>query len=73
MHRRRPRICHGQLTFKGTRIFVKDVLDMVAEGYDWNQISTAWFGRVSHAAIAEAIKLAGEALMEKTEKRRRAA
>jgi uncharacterized protein (DUF433 family) len=25
-----PEICHGKLTFKGTRIFVRDVLDMIA-------------------------------------------
>jgi uncharacterized protein (DUF433 family) len=25
-----PQICHGKLTFVGTRIFVKHVLDMVA-------------------------------------------
>jgi uncharacterized protein (DUF433 family) len=36
-----PEICHGQLTFKGTRILVKDVLDMVAKGWDWERISTA--------------------------------
>lgn len=27
-----PEICHGKLTFKGIRIFVEDVLNMVAEG-----------------------------------------
>lgn len=27
-----PNICHGRLTFKGTRLFVADVLDMLAEG-----------------------------------------
>jgi uncharacterized protein (DUF433 family) len=68
-----PEICHGQLTFKGTRIFVKDVLDMVAEGWDWEKISTAWFGKVSHEAIAEAIALARDALVAKTEKKQRAA
>lgn len=34
-----PEICHGQLTFKGTRMFVKDVLDYVANGEDWEVIS----------------------------------
>ena len=29
-----PEICHGQLTFKGTRIMVKSVLEMLAKGYD---------------------------------------
>lgn len=30
-----PRICHGKLTFRGTRIFVADVLEQVAEGLAW--------------------------------------
>jgi uncharacterized protein (DUF433 family) len=68
-----PEICHGKLTFKGTRIFVRDVLDMIAEGYNWDQISKAWFGKVGHEAIAEAVELARDALIEKTGKRRRAA
>jgi uncharacterized protein (DUF433 family) len=68
-----PEICHGQLTFKGTRLFVKDALAMLAKGYDWDRISYEFDGRVSHAAIAEAIELASNALIEKTEKRRRAA
>jgi uncharacterized protein (DUF433 family) len=68
-----PEICHGQLTFKGTRIFVKDVLQMVAKGYDWDRISVECFGRVNREAIAEAIELARNALVEKAEKRRRAA
>jgi hypothetical protein len=36
-----PEICGGQLTFKGTRIFVKDVLAMLAKGYDWGRISAS--------------------------------
>lgn len=68
-----PEICGGQLTFKGTRIFVKDVLAMLAKGYDWKRISSEFDGRLSHEAIAEAIALASKALIEKTAKRRRAA
>jgi uncharacterized protein (DUF433 family) len=68
-----PKICGGQLTFKGTRIFVKDVLAMLAKGYDWKRISSEFDDRVSHEAIAEAIALASNALIEKTEKRRHAA
>ena len=58
---------------KGTRIFVKDVLAMLAKGYDWKRISSEFDGRLSHEAIAEAIALASNALIEKTAKRRRAA
>jgi uncharacterized protein (DUF433 family) len=68
-----PEICHGKPTFKGTRIMVKSVLEMLAFGYDWDRISAAYDGRVSREAIAEAIQLAREALIEKTEKQRRAA
>jgi uncharacterized protein (DUF433 family) len=68
-----PEICGGRLTFKGTRIFVKDVLAMLAKGYDWDHISDEFDGRLSHEAIAEAIALASDALIEKTEKQRHAA
>ena len=66
-------ICGGELTFKGTRIFVQDVLDMVAKGYGWDRISKECHGRVSHEAIAEAVDLAREALMEKSRRPRRVA
>ena len=51
-----PNICHGKLTFKGTRVFVDDVLSMVAEGYSWNYIEEQWNGAVTKDAIKEAIK-----------------
>ena len=53
-----PEICHGQLTFKGTRIMVKSVLHYVAQGKDWDWISQEYFGKVSREAIAEAVSLA---------------
>ncbi len=68
-----PEICHGQLTFKGTRIMVKSVLYYVSQGKDWDWISQAYLGKVSREAIAEAVSLASEALLEKTGNRRRAA
>ena len=57
-----PRICHGQLTFRGTRVFVADVLEQVASGEDWRAIVSERDGNVSIEAIAEAIRLADEAL-----------
>lgn len=56
-----PEICHGQLTFKGTRIMVRSVLFYVGQGKDWDWISQQYFGKVSCEAIAEAVKLASEA------------
>jgi uncharacterized protein (DUF433 family) len=58
-----PQICHGKLTFKGTRIFVADVLEMVADGMDWETIIREWHGNITREAIAEAISLATKALL----------
>ena len=55
-----PAICHGKPTFRGTRIMVLQVLNMVAEGRDWDSISAAWGGKVSSEAIAEAVNLASQ-------------
>ncbi len=57
-----PKICHGKVTFRGTRVFVSDVLEQVATGMDWDAIGAEWNGSVSKAAIAEAVRLASEAL-----------
>lgn len=63
-----PEICHGKLTFKGTRVFVDDVLDMVAEGLSWNYIIEQWHGAVTKDAIKEAILLGKDSLNQQTEK-----
>lgn len=62
-----PEICHGKLTFKGTRIFLDDVLDMVAEGFLWNYIIEQWHGSVTKDAIKEAVLLSKDSLMQQTE------
>jgi uncharacterized protein (DUF433 family) len=53
-------ICHGKPTFRGTRIMVWQVLEMVAMGMDWDSISAEWRGNVPREAIAEAVTLASE-------------
>lgn len=58
-----PRICHGKPTFRGTRILVADVLEQVATGMAWEAIVDEWEGRISTAAIAEAVNLAREAFL----------
>jgi len=53
-----PKICHGKVTFKGTRIFVSDVLEDVENGLSWDFIISRWGGgKLSKAAIAEAVHL----------------
>lgn len=68
-----PQICHGQLTFKRTRILVSDVLYLLAKDWAWDRVSAAYDNRLSREAIAEAINLARESLTGRSEKRRRAA
>jgi|GEM_PF-395900 len=59
-----PAICHGRLTFKGTRVFVADVLADVERGLSWDFIVQRWgSGKISKAAVAEAVRLARTALL----------
>ena len=37
-----PRICHGQLCAKGTRVFVANILDSLAEGSSRQEILTSF-------------------------------
>ncbi len=58
-----PKICHGKLCFRGTRILVSDVLELVANGMSWDEIIKECHGSISRRAIAEAIRLAGRAVV----------
>ena len=59
-----PRICHGQPTFRGTRILVADVLEQVANGMAWASIIEEWRGSITEEAIAEAVRAARKAFRE---------
>jgi len=59
-----PEVCHGKPTFRGTRIMVWQVLEQVANGMAWETIEEEWRGKVSRAAIAEAVRLASQAFLE---------
>ena len=59
-----PDICHGKPTFRGTRILVADVLDQVAASLAWETIIEEWRGSITPDAIAEAVRLARQALLE---------
>jgi uncharacterized protein (DUF433 family) len=62
-----PAICHGQPTFRGTRIFVADVLEQVASGMAWESIIESWGGALTKEAIAESVRLAREFLLSHKE------
>lgn len=55
--------CHGEPTFRGTRILVADVLEQIAYGMSWDAIIEEWRGALTKEAIAEAVRLAREALV----------
>lgn len=59
-----PTICHGKPVFRGTRIFVEDVLEQVADGLSWEAIIEEWHGHITKDAIAESIHLASQALLK---------
>jgi len=56
-----PEICHGQMTFKGTRIPVDTVLGFLAKGYAIDQLLRSW-PELSRPAVEEAITLASQSL-----------
>jgi uncharacterized protein (DUF433 family) len=59
-----PGICHGEPTFRGTRILVADVMEQVAGGIAWETIVEEWRGNVSPYAISEAVRLASQAFRD---------
>ncbi len=58
-----PAICLGKPSFRGTRFFVADVLEQVANGMAWEAIIEDWRGALTKEAIAEAVRLACEAFV----------
>ena len=54
-------ICHGQMTFKGTRVPVETVLTFLARGYSVDQLLRSW-PELSQPAVEEAVSLASQAL-----------
>ncbi len=58
-----PEVCHGQLCAKGTRVFMTNILDSLAEGSTRDEILRSYPSlRPEHidAAIAYAAELAHE-------------
>ncbi len=58
-----PRVCHGALTFRGTRVPVETILYYLGTGHSMAYLRRSW-PEVSPKAIAEAVKLASEQLIE---------
>src|SRR5437773_11471866 len=58
-----PRVCHGELTFRGTRVPVATILSYLAKGYSLAYLRKSW-PEVSSEAIEEAVCLASQRLVE---------
>jgi uncharacterized protein (DUF433 family) len=58
-----PEHCQDGLTFRGTRVFVADVLDDVVDEYWWGSISSRWHG-LPEEVITEAVLVAREVLLK---------
>ena len=52
-----PAICHGEPTFRGTRILVADVLEQVESGMAYEAIIEEWRYEIDRDAIAEAVRV----------------
>ena len=59
-----PRICHGKPTFRGTRIMVWQVVEMLAEGEYWPRIVEECHNSFTTEAIAEVARLTADAFEE---------
>jgi uncharacterized protein (DUF433 family) len=58
-----PRVCHGELTFRGTRVPVETILGYLAKGYTLAYLHKSW-PEVSAAAIQEAVNMASDRLIQ---------
>ncbi len=56
-----PNVCHGKPVFKGTRVLVADVLEMIASGMSIEEILEE-YPQLNKEMILEAIALAAELL-----------
>ncbi len=56
-----PKICHGKPVFRGTRILVSDVLEMLAAGMSIDEVLSE-YPSLTREMILEAMALAAEVL-----------
>ena len=52
----RPDRCSGELTLKGTRIRVAQVINMLAHGYTLERLHKEWFPQLSVSTLRRAVE-----------------
>jgi uncharacterized protein (DUF433 family) len=65
-----PRVCHGKLTFKGTRVPVETVLYFLSTGQTFKQLRESW-PEIKREALKEAVQLAASALVRQSKAKAR--
>jgi uncharacterized protein (DUF433 family) len=60
-----PQVCHGQLCARGTRVFVTNILDSLAEGLSHDEI-LAGYPTLSREHIEAAVSYAAELAREES-------
>jgi uncharacterized protein (DUF433 family) len=58
----RPDRASGDLTFKGTRIRIAQVINMMANGYTIEQLHTEWFPQLAVSTLRGAVEEAAALL-----------
>jgi len=53
-------ICHGKPTFKGTRILVSDVIELLAAGLSIKEILTDYYPTLNEDMVKEALDWAAK-------------
>ena len=51
-----PDVCHGEPTFRGTRILVADVTEQIASGLTFDAIIEEWRGAISREMLSDAVR-----------------
>lgn len=59
-----PKICHGQMTIRGTRILVSGILELIEAGYTVDAIVREWEDSVPREAVMEVMRLAHQTFLE---------
>ena len=59
-----PEICHGQMTFKGTRVPVETFMTFLGKGYSVDVLLQNW-PEINRKAVQEAVSLATQAFLER--------
>jgi len=60
-----PEVCHGAVTFRGTRLLVADALELLAEGLSPAEVCKQMHGWIVPDAVAEAVRLARDHFLDR--------